>query len=316
MRARRSVLRITALACVVAASLAATGRINVRQGDTLSALAQRHGVSVGALVKANGIADPDRIYVGQMLVIPGAAPTRPAAGGAGAHVVRPGETLGSIARRHGLSIQAIARANGIVDVNRIMAGARLRLSAAAPAAVPKAAAAAGTHRVRTGETLGSIAARYGTTVTALARTNGISNPNLIRVGASLRVPGAGWQCPVAGASYVNDWGLGRPGGRWHEGNDLLAARGTPVRAPVSGRVEHYRGSIGGLQFKLFGSDGALYIGTHLDRFGASGAVRAGAVVGYVGTSGNARGGRPHLHFEIHPRHGAAVNPYPILRQFC
>jgi murein DD-endopeptidase MepM/ murein hydrolase activator NlpD len=115
---------------------------------------------------------------------------------------------------------------------------------------------------------------------------------------------------------MNDWGFPRSGGRFHEGNDLFAPRGTPAVATVSGEVVQKTGKIGGNQVKLFGDDGVSYYYTHLDAFGASGRVQAGDVIGYVGTSGNAAGGTPHVHFEIHPGDGAAINPYPRVSAVC
>ncbi len=115
---------------------------------------------------------------------------------------------------------------------------------------------------------------------------------------------------------MNDWGFPRTGGRFHEGNDMFAPRGTPFIAPVSGTVERKVGKIGGNQVKLMGDNGIGYYGTHLGRFGKGGRVAAGDVIGYVGDSGNARGTATHLHFEIHPGGGAAVNPYPTLARIC
>src|SRR3546814_10620424 len=78
---------------------------------------------------------------------------------------------------------------------------------------------------------------------------------------------------------MNDWGFPRSGGRFHEGNDLFAPRGTPFVAVVSGTVVQTTGRIGGKQVKLAGDDGVSYYGTHLDGFGASGRVNAGDVIG-------------------------------------
>jgi peptidoglycan LD-endopeptidase LytH len=125
-----------------------------------------------------------------------------------------------------------------------------------------------------------------------------------------------WICPVQGPhSFVDTWGAPRSGGRRHRGVDMMARSGTPVVAPVSGTVAHRGNRIGGLSFHLNGDDGHYYYGTHLSAYGNGGRVQAGTVIGYVGDTGNARG-NPHLHFEIHPNGGSAVNPTPTVRAHC
>jgi len=127
-----------------------------------------------------------------------------------------------------------------------------------------------------------------------------------------------WVCPVQGpVAFVDSWGAPRSGGRRHQGVDMMASRGTPVVAPVSGNVSHRGNSLGGLSFYLNGDDGHYYYGTHLSGYANEGAghVQAGTVIGYVGDTGNARG-NPHLHFEIHPNGGSAVNPYPTVARYC
>jgi murein DD-endopeptidase MepM/ murein hydrolase activator NlpD len=127
-----------------------------------------------------------------------------------------------------------------------------------------------------------------------------------------------WICPVQGPrAFSNDYGDPRSGGRSHQGNDIMSPRGTPVVASVAGTVKGHNSSLGGISYYLNGEDGNTYFGTHLDRLsGASGRVSAGTVVGYVGSTGNASASAPHLHFEIHPGGGRAVNPYSTLSKYC
>lgn len=128
--------------------------------------------------------------------------------------------------------------------------------------------------------------------------------------------------PVAGlASWSDDWWFPRfgPGWRLHEGLDIFAAYGTPVRAPVDGIVRVTDSGIGGLAVYVIQPNRTYWYMCHLSGLGAGIAegvtVKTGQVVGYVGDSGNARGGAPHLHFEIHPNGGPAVPPKPVVDRF-
>lgn len=130
--------------------------------------------------------------------------------------------------------------------------------------------------------------------------------------------GTGFRCPVDGPhAFTNDWGQARSGGRRHRGTDVLSPRGTPVVASVGGTVVGHSSALGGTSYTLTGDDGTTYYGTHLASLTrATGRVERGTVLGYVGNSGNARGGPTHLHFEIRPGGGGAVNPYPTLAEHC
>lgn len=104
----------------------------VRPGETLSGIARQYGTTAQAIAQANGIANPDRIQVGQRLQIPGSGPTAPTnptppPSGGTTYTVRPGDTLGGIAQRHGTTVQAIAQANGITNPDRIQVGQQLRI---------------------------------------------------------------------------------------------------------------------------------------------------------------------------------------------
>jgi murein DD-endopeptidase MepM/ murein hydrolase activator NlpD len=125
-------------------------------------------------------------------------------------------------------------------------------------------------------------------------------------------------CPVdRPRSYVDDFGDARWVGGFHrhQGIDILAPLGTPVRAPFDGTASESSSWAGGLTVKIEGRLGFVY-NAHLSRTGKMGKVRAGDVVGYVGNSGDARGGSTHDHFEWHPRAGAAVDSFRYLNAVC
>lgn len=130
------------------------------------------------------------------------------------------------------------------------------------------------------------------------------------------VRGGGWLCPVAGPNAFGDtWGAPRSGGRTHEGVDMMSPAGTPLVAVVAGSVTMKTNALGGNVVWLIGVDGAKYYYAHLSAWeGGSRGVSAGEVIGYVGRTGNTTAN--HLHFEIHPGGGSAVNPYPTVRQYC
>lgn len=103
------------------------------------------------------------------------------------HRVASGDNLTRIARKHRVSIRAIAAANGIKNMNLIQKGRLLRIPGSTPVAA-KVPSVSGVHKIARGENLGQIARKYGTSVKNLVALNAIGNPALVRAGQTLKVP--------------------------------------------------------------------------------------------------------------------------------
>lgn len=124
------------------------------------------------------------------------------------------------------------------------------------------------------------------------------------------------------ASFIDTYGADRMKGtkfyHLHQGVDIFAPAGTPLRATKRGVVTSVGvAPLGGNRLWLTDKDGTAYYYAHLSQFAVGivdgTVVEAGQIVGFVGTTGNAGGTPAHLHFEIHPHGGLPVNPTPILK---
>lgn len=158
----------------------------VRAGDTLSTIASRYGVSVVRLKRANRLSG-DSLRIGDRLEIPtqvavSDAPKRVAK--SRTHRVRSGESLYTIGKRYGVSVDRLKAANGLRR-NTIRVGQELVIPARSSGGA--AASEGKVHRVRSGDTLSEIARRYGTTVSRLRSANGLTS-NRLRIGQELKIP--------------------------------------------------------------------------------------------------------------------------------
>ena len=192
------VLAITPPLTVLAVSgVQAQQVVTVRTGETLSEIAERHGVSLSRLMQANGIAKPDHVEIGQRLTIPGSGSTARSAStssgsqGTAPYTVKSGETLSEIADRFNTTTARLIQINRIGDPDLVMSGTRLQVPVTAQRSSPAAAVNrnASEHVVQSGENLSLIAERYGTSVSRLVALNQLEDPELVAVGSRLKLRG-------------------------------------------------------------------------------------------------------------------------------
>ena len=188
------------------------GEVVVKQGETLSDIAARYGVSVDRLLQLNGIKDPKSLQIGTKLTVPGApssssqgssgqGSSSQAGGGRGNYTVKSGETISEIADRYGISTNRLLELNGIRDPKGLQAGSRINVPTAGPAKASKPASAGGSsspasrgpanYTVKSGETISEIADRYDISTNRLLEHNGIRDPKGLQAGSRITVPTAG-----------------------------------------------------------------------------------------------------------------------------
>lgn len=153
----------------------------VKRGDTLSHIALWYNTTVENLVRLNNIQNPDLIYIGQRLLI--SVSDDPNKSKEVKYTVKRGDTLSKIANRYGITVNEIVALNNIQNPNLIFVGQQLRI----PLDNSINQMQNVYYRVQRGDRLWRIAKRYRTTVSNIARLNGIRNPNLIFVGQILRI---------------------------------------------------------------------------------------------------------------------------------
>lgn len=136
------------------------------------------------------------------------------------------------------------------------------------------------------------------------------------------VNGVTYTCPVAAVhSFVDTWGAPRSGGRRHQGTDVFAPTASPAYAVADGVIDKVTDAdigLGGITLWLRTDRGdRFYYAHNTQNLAAVGQrVKAGEVIATVGQTGNAATTPPHVHFEVHPGGGGAVNPFPFLQAVC
>ena len=304
--------------------------IIVGTSDTLEVLAQRYHVTPAAILAANGYKGPRVLSPGQQLIIPppgGAAPVPVAAApapvskpatvavaAASVHVVNPGDTLASIARRNHISVAELARANSLEPSAKLKLGTKLTVPVKTAAAAPAPTAPVAAQPVATLPAPGTRMAAAQPQSARLAQANPTpEETEAVAPAKASEATGAlpTFRWPVRG-KVITGYGA-KTNGKSNDGINLAVPEGTPVKAAEDGVVAY-----SGNELKGYGnlilirhSNGYVTAYAHASELlvKRGDTIKRGQVIAKSGQSGEV--GSPQLHFEI--RKGSTpVDPLQFL----
>ncbi len=310
----------------------------VMPGDTVSGLAQLYRVPSRDLVALNGLSEPYRIYVGQVLRLPQQGAPQP--GDGSTHVVASGETLSGVAAAYDVKLGDVLALNQNVDPDRLYVGTRLRLPATAATAAPRTqlASAAPARSVAVSAPPRSAPAVSTASAPALAATPAptivsrpLDPPTAVAVApappamardaerqrdlAAVDAPalsGEGFLWPVSSGDVISSFGA-KPDGRQNDGINIAAPTGSVVRASENGLVVYADEDLAafGRMLLVRHADGYLTAYAHNDALlvARGDVVSRGQPIAKVGRTGDVI--EPQLHFEIR-RGKSAVDPVALL----
>lgn len=308
--------------------LTATTRHRVQKGESLWLISRFYGVDMRSIMEANGLDENSVLQVGMELVIPLGefqkieSPEHPAVASEKeqemqVYEVCPGDTLWSISRRFGVSINSLLVANNLSNPDKLKVGQSLVIPPAQK--VTAFSQDYVVYEIQKGDTLWSISRRFKVSMELLASVNGLTERSILRIGQKIRIPshlapnyggGGGFTWPLRGriTSYFE-----RRSRNFHYGIDIAAPPGSIIRAAQSGVVT-YSGWMSGYGRVVIISHPngfqTLYAHNSANLVTRGERVNRGDPIARVGRTGNATG--YHLHFEVRVNN-KAVDPLQYLR---
>lgn len=186
----------------------------VQNGDTVAAIAGRHGLSTASVLALNGFGWKSLIFPGQVLKLAPGATTAPVPTSqeGGRYTIAQGDTVSRIAERFGVPVDAVLSANGLSWSSIIYPGQTIAIPAAPAPAIelvaavtptdaapeapeapeaPAAPTVTSTYTIQSGDTISSIASRHGVSTQAVLDANGLSSSSIIYPGGTLVIPAPG-----------------------------------------------------------------------------------------------------------------------------